>query len=81
MKKTWVLHLIFTLLVLPVYFGAQHLSANVSKTSTNAWLIMSCLFGIPLLYFILWFVLTIWLFKRNSRDNSLESNDKIDDLD
>lgn len=66
MKSTKIIQIIFTLLVLPILWIAQKLSNLAAESSDSSMLVLFCLFGIPVLYFVLWMSLSVRVFKKKN---------------
>lgn len=66
LKKTFKIHLIFILFLFPVKFLSAKFASLVSEYITSGILMFLVIFGIPILYFILWFYVTIRVYKKKT---------------
>lgn len=69
MKTTKFVHLFFTLLLIPMLWGSQYISNKSALLINNPYVVLLCLFGIPIIYFIAWFMITIRVFKKNKKED------------
>ncbi|WP_121616613.1 hypothetical protein [Virgibacillus halodenitrificans] len=72
MKKTFLVHLIFLLFLFPVRFSSIKFASLVSESITFPLMMFSVLFGIPILYFFLWFYVTIRVYKMKTVEQEKE---------
>ena len=67
MKSTWVIHLIFMVFLIPIMFAAQKLSIHLADNGSSSIAVILSLFGIPVLYFAIWFISVIFTFKKKQK--------------